>query len=358
MPKKIWIDIDNTPHVPYFAPIVEEVTKRGLPVLLTARDAYQVTELSRFFNMPCRTIGRHYGKHKLLKVIGTLIRTAKLGVAIASSRPALAVSHGSRSQVIAASILGIPSVMIFDYEFAKPPVIAEPTYVMVPDIMSDVVRSQYKLVYEYPGIKEDVYVPRFRPDPAIKTQLGLRDENVIVVVRPPANEAHYHRPETDVLFHAVMDFLGEKPGVQIVLLPRNDRQREALQHLRPDLLASKKAIIPDHVVDGLNLLWFSDLAISGGGTMNREAAALGMPVYSIFRGKIGAVDRFLAENGRLVLLETTEDVYAKIAVAKRSRSTLPANGYSNALNTIVNDLVAIVDGGSRIPSQPAEPSVV
>lgn len=345
--KKIWIDIDNTPHVPFFVPIVDELKKYGFPVLVTARDAYQVTELARFFKMPCRIVGRHYGKNKALKVIGTFIRAAQLATAVASSKPALAISHGSRSQVFASSALGIPSVMISDYEFGKPPVFVEPTYVMIPEVMPGTAMPFHNArVYRYPGIKEDVYVPRFCPNPVIRTYLGLRDESVIVTIRPPADEAHYHRPETDVLFHAVMDFLGQRSDVQMVLLPRNSRQEEALRKLWPNLLSLGKAVIPDHVVNGLNLLWFSDLAISGGGTMNREAAALGMPVYSIFRGKIGAVDQYLAKEGRLVLLEKAEDVYERIILSKRSRRRIPDYSHPMTLTTIVDNLLAMIESAN------------
>jgi len=43
---KIWIDLDNTPHVPFFKPIIRELEKRGHEVVLTARDAFQVCELA------------------------------------------------------------------------------------------------------------------------------------------------------------------------------------------------------------------------------------------------------------------------------------------------------------------------
>src|SRR4029077_8219317 len=136
--------------------------------------------------------------------------------------------------------------------------------------------------------------------------------DVIVTVRPPATEAHYHNPEGDELFESVMEHICRTHGVTAVLLPRNTAQKEQIVAKHPDWFKDSKVIIPKEVIDGLNLLWHSDLVVSGGGTMNREAAALGVPVYSTFRGKIGAVDRALQAQGRLVLIECIEDVKTKV----------------------------------------------
>ena len=114
---------------------------------------------------------------------------------------------------------------------------------------------------------------------------------MVVTVRPPATEAHYHNPESEELFAESLRLLAQTRSARAITLPRNARQGEQLRREWADLIANGTMIIPDTPVDGLNLIWFSDLVISGGGTMNREAAALGVPVYSIFRGKIGAVDK-------------------------------------------------------------------
>src|SRR5262249_25544749 len=156
---------------------------------------------------------------------------------------------------------------------------------------------------------------------------GLENQTLIVTIRPPANEAHYRSPESDLLFRTVMDFLGGRWDIKMVLLPRNQRQEESIRDSWPGLLATGQVIIPAKAVGGLNLIWHSDLVISGGGTMNREAAALGVPVYSIFRGKIGAVDHYLAKSGRLVLVESVEEVRTKIRLEPRQPS-----GQSNGRN--------------------------
>jgi hypothetical protein len=174
----------------------------------------------------------------------------------------------------------------------------------------------------------------------------LKDSDFVVTARPPADEANYHNPESDVLFRAAIDFVAEFHGVRVVLLPRTEKQGASARALWPELFAERKMMIPEHAVDGLSLLWSSDLAISGGGTMNREAAALGVPVYSVFRGKIGAVDRYLAQNGRLVLLESVADVREKIIVSKSVRKKVPAENCSSTLKAIVDNLVSIIETGS------------
>jgi len=344
--KRIWIDLDNSPHVPFFRPIVEELRARGYSVLLTARDAFQVTELTRLHDMPCMTVGRHFGKNKLMKALGLLIRTAQLLPLTFRHRPDLAVSHGSRAQTMAAKLMRIPSVVIADYEHVKH--VNRATFMIVPEIIPTETAGRHAdRVLKYPGIKEDVYASTFTPDPSLVGELGLSAEEVVVTVRPPATEAHYHNPESEALFDAVIDLLAGNSRTRIVLLPRNDKQATEIARRWPHWLESGKMIIPRRAVDGLNLVWHSDLVISGGGTMNREAAALGVPVYSIFRGRIGAVDRYLAQQGRLSLLETTDDVRTRISLEKRPRPQCMAAVDHSALSTIVDQIVTILDRPQR-----------
>jgi predicted glycosyltransferase len=198
-------------------------------------------------------------------------------------------------------------------------------------------------VLHYPGIKEDVYTPFFQPDPSLKDTLGLQPAAIVVIIRPPATEAHYHNPESEKLLMAVFKLLGAHPEVKTILLPRTHRQEADLRQASPDLFAAGRIVVPKHAVDGLNLIWYSDLVISGGGTMNREAAALGIPVYSLFRGTMGAVDKHLAETGRLVLLESEQDVREKLKLVLR-RKTLAFRPKQRAtLEAVVNHITAILE---------------
>jgi len=342
--RRVWIDLDNSPHVPFFAPIIEQLEESGCSVLITARDCFQVCELADLLGLRYRRVGRHYGKHTVLKLAGLCWRAVELLPSVLRNRPQLAISHGSRSQLVVANLLGIPSVTIADYEFATLWMMVRPTWVVMPEIIpSDTISCQKDRILKYPGIKEDVYVPRFKPDASALASLGIEEgRDVIVVIRPPATEAHYHRPESDQIFSAVLNFLGTKPEVKMILLPRSERQAMEISSKWAGLLASRKIIIPSRVTDGLNLIWHSDLVISGGGTMNREAAALGVPVYSTFRGEIGAVDRYLVSSGRLKLIESPEEVATKLVLRKRDRrqsADRPSNG---ALKTIVGHVEQIL----------------
>src|ERR1017187_9472564 len=114
--RKIWIDIDNSPHVPFFLPIIDELKKRGFEIELTARDIYQVCQLLEFFNLQCKVIGGHYGKNKVLKVLGNCMRASQLLSTAAKFHADLAISHGSRAQVLVCKALSIPTIMMHDSE--------------------------------------------------------------------------------------------------------------------------------------------------------------------------------------------------------------------------------------------------
>jgi predicted glycosyltransferase len=340
---KIWIDLDNTPHVPFFIPIIRELERRGHKVVLTARDAFQVCELAEEKGLPITKIGHHYGKNPILKIAGLFRRSEQLYKFARFHRPDIALSHGARSQVLLCKLLGIPTIVIADYEHARTLPFARPLWLLVPEALSiEDLPLKFHHIRQYPGIKEDVYVPTFNPDPSILDELGLGSE-IIVAVRPPADEAHYYNPESTVLFLELMSRVCQTPGIKAVLLPRNKGQEQTLLIDHPEWFAESKTIIPARALDGLNLLWFSDLVVSGGGTMNREAAALAVPVYSIFRGKIGAVDSMLEREGRLVMIRTVEEVWSKILFESRNRDLLPDNQVRPAFTSILDNIENIVE---------------
>jgi uncharacterized protein len=332
----IWIDLDNSPHVPFFRPVAEALRSAGVEVLLTARDAYNVRDLLKLYDMPCRIIGRHHGRRRILKAAGLAVRSAQLLPFAFGQRPALAVSHGSRGQLLAARVAGIPTVVIADYEHVTH--VARPDVLIVPELMpAAAVERLAPRVLRYPGIKEDVYAATLTPDPAIRTWLGLADGERLVTARPPATEAHYHNVEGEAVFDASIETLASQPGVRIVLLPRNTAQHAAMVARFGELLSSKRMLIPAQAIDGLNLVWHSDLVVSGGGTMNREAAALGVPVFSTFRGPTGAVDRYLVEQGRLVMLASPQQARERLA------NLTPTAGLRAAAPTVRPALGALVD---------------
>jgi predicted glycosyltransferase/peptidoglycan/xylan/chitin deacetylase (PgdA/CDA1 family) len=351
---KIWIDLDNTPHVPFFIPIIRELERSGHEVVLTARDAFQVCDLAEEKGLRFRKVVRHYGKNPVMKITGLVLRSFQLLPFCLRQRPGLSLSHGARSQNLISNLLGIPTVLIADYEHARTAPFTHPRWTIVPEALSpEGLPSKISHVRYYRGIKEDVYAAEFKPTSSLMEELGLRDDELIVTVRPPANEAHYYNPESDVLFVELMSRVCQSPGVRAVLLPRNHQQELSLRTKFPGWFKDARTVVPARAVDGLSLLWVSDFVVSGGGTMNREAAALGIPVYSIFRGKAGAVDLMLEQQGRLKMIHDTEDVWSKIRFVRRDKSRLLNNQPRAALQDIIDNIENII-AMEKLPSRNKE----
>ncbi|HUS34012.1 MAG TPA: DUF354 domain-containing protein [Verrucomicrobiae bacterium] len=342
--KKIWIDLDNTPHVPFFEPIMEELKARGFEVLVTARDAFQVCDLADKKGLSYLKVGRHHGKNRAMKAMGLVYRAMQLAPAVLREQPVLGVSHGSRSQLLLNNWIGKPTILIEDYEHCQFPPMMRPTWIMAPDVIPDeMLPCKRENLRKYSGIKEDVYAWRLSPDANFLSRLGIENSSLVVTVRPPATEAHYHNPEAETLFEKFMERAYATPNARVILLPRNKKQGEVIRSSSPHWFKNEKTVIPNGAVDGLNLIWHSDLVVSGGGTMNREAAALQVPVYSIFRGTIGAVDRQLSKEKKLVLIETVQDVADKILLQKREQKKISDVTSRRTLTQIVDGIEEIAN---------------
>ena len=342
---KIWIDLENSPHVLFFNPIKKELEKSGYQVVVTARDYAQVFDLADLFEIKYEKIGHHFGKNKILKVIGTLTRGLQLSLFAARENPCLAFSHGSRSQLLTAKLCGIPCITALDYEHTFDIPYLTTTFLMMPEVL----KGRYKQlnshkILSYPGIKEDVYVPYFTPDNSIKQKLGITADQLVATVRPPATEAHYHNKESEEIFNEIMTFLLQHEETRIIMLPRTANQALLMKHRYNGNIQSGKIILPENVYNGLDLIWSSDLVLSGGGTMIREAAALNIPAYSFFKGEIGAVDQYLVRDNRLTLIESKSDVASKIILKKYIHNR---NGNAKSYSTIrfiVNKVESILQG--------------
>jgi predicted glycosyltransferase len=285
-------------------------------------------------------------------VLGTAWRIVQLLPLAIAEWPALAVSHGSRAQVVVAALLGSPSVLIIDYEFSNAAGFLHSDWTFMPDVIPDErIHQKPDHVLRYHGLKEDVYVPQFKPDHNVRNLLKVRQDELIVTVRPPATEAHYHNPESEQFLTETLKYLLERRDLRVVMLPRNESQETVLRSDWSQEIDEGHIIIPERAVDGLNLIWNSDLVISGGGTMNREAAALGVPVFSIFRGHMGAVDRYLAKTGRLTLIEKIGDIRTKI-VLKRRTPTLWESGDQSAVLDCILDAISSIAKHKCLPVHP------
>ena len=324
----------------FFGPIIKRLQESGHEVIITARACAQTHGLLQLHGIPFVPIGRHYGRGLLPKIIGLGVRTSQLLYFASRRNFDLAVSHGSRSLVWTAFLRRIPCITLYDYEYVFTGIFNKlSTKVLLPEfIPKEVLRSiglNAKKVSRYPGFKEEVYLGDFHANPRLYSRLGIDRNKVLVTLRPPATAAHYHNPLSEVLFESALQHILSQKGVVAVVLPRTDKQRR-------DLLSSYASyndlIIPEKPVDGLNLLWHSDLVISGGGTMNREAALLGVPVLSVFSGKLGAVDQTLVRQGKLHFLRSIEDVH-HIVPRKRDAKLLPPQSNHRVIDVILEEIL-------------------
>ncbi len=310
---RVWIDLTNSPHVLVMRPVIEILERDGHEVRVTARDFAQTLGLLHRFRIPHTAIGRHRGERLAAKAGGLALRSAALvRWARADGRFDIALGHGSNDVSVAAALLGIPSATMFDYEWAAVQHHVNcrlARAVVVPDAIPPERLDRYGAhgkVRAYEGLKEEYYLADFEADPAILPQLGLDPGRPIVVVRTPPEVSLYHRFEND-LFAQVLERLREAAGgegVQSVVLPRTDAQRAELRGVRG-------FTVPEQAIDAQSLIAHADLVISAGGTMNREAVALGVPVYTTFEGRLGAVDERLIQTGRLHKLRDPSQINFK-----------------------------------------------
>ena len=326
---RIWIDLANSPHVPFFHALIPEFQARGHQVEITARDFSQTVELAIKAGMLPHVIGRHGGGTIRGKAGNLVGRAASLRKWARDRGFDLAVSHNSYAHIAAAAALGIKSVTLMDYEHQPANHLAFrlASRVIVPRAFPDRELRKYgaslRKVHRYDGIKEDVYLADFTPDPGftgILRNLGITEEEVLIVVRPPAREALYHRFENE-LFDELVVRLSSRERTRIILIPRSDAQRAAFEERKlPNL------IMPAEVIDGANLVASADLVVSAGGTMNREAAALGVPALSVYAGRWAAIDEALINEGRLRKISSREEIDSLIVGKKSGLKARPATG--------------------------------
>ena len=287
-------------HVLVFRPLIRLLRERGDEVEITARDYAQTLQLLELHGLEATVIGRHGGRSRLGKARSL---TSRLRALRKWARPRefdIALAHGSHELTLTARRLGIPSATTHDYEFATLQHqlgMRAATKVVVPESIPEDRLAHLGVrppkLLRYPGLKEEYYLSDFEPDPTVLETLGVDRDRVLVVLRPPPDVSLYHR-HSNPLFPQTLDFLGRLEGVNSVVIPRTEEQREYVRAL--DL---PSVIVPDRAVDAQSLISLADVVVSAGGTMNREAAALGVPVYTTYGGRLGGVDEELIREGRL-----------------------------------------------------------
>jgi predicted glycosyltransferase len=306
---RVWIDITNSPHVPFFRPLIRLLRQDGHDVEVTARAFAQTVDLLDLHGIDATIVGTHGGRSRLGKTRVMASRLRELHRWARRVQPDAAIAHGSHDLTITARRLRVPSTTTFDYEYA----LAQhqlgaraATRVVVPAAIPSARLTRYGLrppkLVRYPGLKEEYYLADFEPDSGVPASVGVDPDRILVVLRPPPDVALYHRTGNP-LFPRTLAALGRRPDVHAVVLPRTPAQREHV-----DSLALPSVILPERAVDAQSLIAAADLVISAGGTMNREAVALGVPVYTVFGGRLGGVDESLIRDGRLRVLTGPETI--------------------------------------------------
>jgi uncharacterized protein len=321
---RVWVDLTNTAHVPVLRPLVELLEREGHEVALTARPLSHTVELLERWGHPYTLLGHHGGASRLGKARAAAARVPQLVRFGRGRRFGCALAHGSTDLPPACRALGVPNTTTFDYEWAALQhhlICRLASRVLVPDAIPPERLARYgarppKLV-RYPGLKEEYYLAEFEPDPAVLGELGADPSTVLCVVRTAPSYALYLGGSENPLLPRVLERLSEHDAAQTVVLARTDEQRKAIR-----ALGLPRLLLPETAVDGRSLVALADLLVSAGGTMNREAAVLGTPVWSLFEGRLGAVDERLVREGRLRLLRDPAEIEIrkKEAAAWRQRT--------------------------------------
>jgi uncharacterized protein len=331
---KVWIDLTNSPHVLFFRPILRRLDEAGVPSVITARDYAQTLGLLELYGIPHTVIGRHGGARLGGKMTGLARRSLAL-TRFGRATPGIrqAVSHGSNDLAVAAKLLRLHSTVLHDFEGAA--TMHKINFrladkVMVPKVIPWAALAALGLderrYRPYAGIKEQVTLADFEPDPSVIETLGLDAARPVAVLRPPATMSLYHRGIENTLFDQVLDYL-RASDVQVVLLPRTPEQARGFDGITG-------VVVPARPVDGPSLVYAADLVVSAGGTMNREAALLGTPTWTTFAGELGAVDRMLIEDGSMGILERPEQL-----VLRKRDPAVPS--YEAIADAVTREILAL-----------------
>ena len=315
---RVWFDMTAPAHPIVLRPVIERLSAAGHDVHVTARDYAQTLGILDRLGIPYQAIGRHGGASRPRKLAALLSRTARMGLIGRRGRFDLAIAHGSNDLPLAAAALGIPAVNTFDYEWATVQHrigCRLAARVVVPEWIPPERLRPYGVTDDklrrYPGLKEEYYLADFEPDARVPHSLGVDPSRIVAVLRPPPDVSLY-QPASNLIFPQVLRELGSRDDVHAVVVPRTEQQREDVRALR-----LPSVIVPEQAIDAQSLIALADLVVSAGGTMNREAVALGTPVYGTFSGRLGGVDEELIRSGRLRRLTSVEAMDVRKVVGKR-----------------------------------------
>jgi len=336
---RVWVDIDNPPQTRYLLPLARRFEETGHEVTITARGYGDTLAILESEGVEFQAIGSSFGKGLPRKLVGLAARARQLSDFM--QRPpkrASLVLAGSRSATLAARRLRIPSFVIVDYEYVDLLVFAASgTNILFPGVIDGARFRRYGISAErlipFDGLKEDISFADVDFGSVPAHDFGETNGAPRVLFRPPAEESHYYRRESRDLALELLRYLAGN-GAKVVLSPRFDWQ---IRYLESVPHWPKDPVVLERPIPFVSLLKGVDAVVSAGGTMLREAAYLGVPAYSIFRSRIGAVDRQLASLGRLCVLRSAAD-FSQIELSARG-SLRPLRDESHVADNLSRKMI-------------------
>lgn len=346
----LWVDLENTPHVLFLEPIIARLREKGWQVRITAKPQSQTLALAKARGMMVERIGAGDLVGHAWKVLGGLRRGAQLMRWVRSQGKPWILVCSSRTAALAAYLLRIPVVGLLDYEHAEHRTLARASRSLwLPDALRSVrlPKATQRVARFYVGLKENLYLDTMALDRQVeRAAIGIPSAARLVVTRPPATTAHYASNHNYGIWLAAIRGVATLPRVQMIVVPRNaDQERQVTR----DLESITVARVLGDIVSGPSLIAAADLVIGGGGTMNREAAVLGVPVWSVFTGLTPAIDEQLSREGRLRWVRSENELTAALRDGfpprRQGRGPFPAG-----LAAIVAEIERILASDSPVPA--------
>ena len=315
----IWFDLDNSPHVSLFIPVFNELKEKNVPFEITARDFAQTLELLEMHNIPNTQIGAHGGKSKIKKILNLFERSSELKKYAKNKDFRLAVSHGSRTQLLAANKLKIKSLLMMDYEYTESKIFNRySSFLLIPKFIPDErlksVGLNLNKVMRYNGFKEELYLGSFVPDKSFRNSINIRENSILIVIRPPGMLGNYHDEKSEGLLINAINYFTSFNDAVVLISSRSQKDKE---FINSNIKKKNNLRFLEKAVNGLQLVNSADIVLSGGGTMNRESALLGTKTYSIFTARKPYLDEHLQSLGRLTFINSKEQI-DKIEVVRDS----------------------------------------
>lgn len=342
MDKVIWFDFENAPHCWVLKEIISYFQNKGIKTLNTARDFSYTIRLSEYLNIKIDKISSYKtSRTKTSKLLSVIARAMELRDFIKdkSIKPTIAISHGSRSQALAAWSLRIPVFSLDDYEYSARSFNHFVNSLLTPfPIPKEAWGKFHKKVIHYPGLKEELYL--WNKDNYLNSSShnGF-EEKINIVFRPEGRFTHYSSIKSKMLQDSLIEHFANIKDAHIILLARDKIQEKEIEKFFQGKRVSYS--IPQNVLNGPSLLYNADLVIGGGGTMTRESSILETPSYSFFGGQLGHVDKYLVEKNKLVLLGSVNDI-EKIKFEKKT--SLNPMIKKDAFDFIINYLNSKING--------------